>query len=558
MKSHFASKTLIALAVAIAAAAGYERLVYAQPIPPPASAGALPANITSGTPVAEVVKLAQAGVEASVIQTYIANCSTAFNLDADQIISLTDAGVSSDMVNAMINHDKNLATAMPQPVPSGPSSTDTVSSSPPSTDMTVDDFNNTLTPYGQWVQVDGYGRCWRPTVVVYDSTWQPYCDHGSWVYTDCGWYWNSDYSWGTTFHYGRWFHHDHYGWCWWPDNVWAPSWVTWRSSGGYCGWAPLPPYSVYQPGIGFVYRGANVSVGFDFGLAANCFTFVSVGHFCDPHPRNYCISHQQVTQIYNQTTIINNYNSHNHTIVNNGVSVTAIGAVSRHPIQPVSVGTLRNAGHQGWQGGNVNRNVNQTGIVSFGNTSPSNPGGTQSYHNANQFNGGERYNHSNNSNNSNSGNGAGTGHRPPFNPSTSPANHFNGTAPPGHSQQNPGPPSNPQNQRQQGFSEHNFNSLQAQNFPVQNHPRNNWLANDAGRGPSRSGMTAPSRQFTSPSVGAAVPIASSRPQHSEAHQNYVPSASRNFSPVAAAGPSSVKNVSPNAGSKSPNWLAQNH
>ena len=131
MKSHFASKTLIALAVAIAAAAGYERLVYAQPIPPPASAGALPANIPPGTPVAEVVKLAQAGVEASVIQTYIANCPSAFNLDADQIVSLTDAGVSSDMVNAMINHDKNLTAAMPQPVPSGPVPTDDVSSSPP-------------------------------------------------------------------------------------------------------------------------------------------------------------------------------------------------------------------------------------------------------------------------------------------------------------------------------------------------------------------------------------------------------------------------------------------
>ena len=32
-----------------------------------------------------------------------------------------------------------------------------------------------------------------------------------------------------------------YGWCWAPDTVWGPSWVTWRYSGDYCGWAPLPP-----------------------------------------------------------------------------------------------------------------------------------------------------------------------------------------------------------------------------------------------------------------------------------------------------------------------------
>ena len=60
--------------------------------------------------------------------------------------------------------------------------------------------------------------------------------------------------------------------------------------------------------------------------------------------------HQQVTQIYNQTTIINNYNSHNHTIVNNGVSVTVIGAAAHHPIQAVSVGTINNAERHGWRG----------------------------------------------------------------------------------------------------------------------------------------------------------------------------------------------------------------
>ena len=99
MTKHFASKTLIALAVAIAAAAGFENSVNAQPMPPPASGSALPDSIQPGTPVAQVFKLAQAGVDAAVVQNYIANCTTAFNLDADKIIALTDAGVTSDMVN---------------------------------------------------------------------------------------------------------------------------------------------------------------------------------------------------------------------------------------------------------------------------------------------------------------------------------------------------------------------------------------------------------------------------------------------------------------------------
>ena len=193
MKNYFPSKTVTALAVAIAVAAGYENLVNAQPIPPPATAGALPAGIQPGTPVAEVIKLAQAGVDAGVIQNYISNCPSAFNVNADEIIALTDAGVSSDMVNAMIVHDKAFLAALPTSTPPAPSNVPPPTQvagadySAPPAPVTQADFDNSLSPYGQWVQVEGYGRCWRPTAVVYDATWQPYCDRGRWVYTDCGW-----------------------------------------------------------------------------------------------------------------------------------------------------------------------------------------------------------------------------------------------------------------------------------------------------------------------------------------------------------------------------------
>jgi hypothetical protein len=175
-------------------------------------------------------------------------------------------------------------------------------------------------------------------VVVYNSGWQPYCDHGHWVYTDCGWYWSSDYSWGwAPFHYGRWFQHSRWGWCWTPDTVWGPSWVTWRYSNDYCGWAPLPPFAVYREGAGFFYRDLNVSFGFDFGLGINCFTFVPIGNFCDLHPRRFRVTPTQVTQIYNHTTVINNFNGYGRNLANRGIDPEHITAVTHTPIRPIAI-----------------------------------------------------------------------------------------------------------------------------------------------------------------------------------------------------------------------------
>ena len=90
-------------------------------------------------------------------------------------------------------------------------------------------FYNNLSPYGTWVSLEGYGWCWQPRAVVISHGWRPYCDGGHWVYTDAGWFWQSDYSWGwAPFHYGRWYQHPRCGWVWTPDRVWGPAWVTWR------------------------------------------------------------------------------------------------------------------------------------------------------------------------------------------------------------------------------------------------------------------------------------------------------------------------------------------
>lgn len=131
-------------------------------------------------------------------------------------------------------------------------------------------FDETLSPYGQWVDTGTGptdGRAWRPDPDVVGEDFQPYATGGHWVYSDWGWTWESDYAWGwAPFHYGRWALTPSWGWVWYPGAVWAPAWVDWRFGGGYIGWAPLPPvgfavvvqpwrpYWCFVPSNVFVYR----------------------------------------------------------------------------------------------------------------------------------------------------------------------------------------------------------------------------------------------------------------------------------------------------------------
>ena len=337
----------------------------------------VPSNIAPTSPLAQVVRLTQAGVDQSIIMVYVTNSSRTFNLDSDKIIYLSDLGLPADLVTAMMQRDQQLQQefafaqaeqqaqqaqqtqqAQTAPAPEAAPANTAEALTPPAP-VTVNYFNDTLSPYGSWVVVNDYGRCWRPTAVAYDPNWQPYCDRGHWVYTDCGWYWNSDYAWGATFHYGRWFRDASVGWCWYPDTVWAPSWVTWRYSNNYCGWAPLPPRTYCQTGVGIVYQGGGVSVGFSFGLGASCFTFVPTQDFCNSHPRNYCASPSQVTQIYNNTTVINNIRIHgsgnNQIIINNGIPVQNVAATTPTPIRPVPVHQIDRAFAHGGSGQSADR-----------------------------------------------------------------------------------------------------------------------------------------------------------------------------------------------------------
>ena len=100
-------------------------------------------------------------------------------------------------------------------------------------------FHDNLAPYGRWVTVGSYGRCWYPAGV--SAGWQPYTV-GHWGWGDYGWTWVSADPWGDwTYRYGTWTYQPPYGWVWVPGYTWAPAWVTWSYTNDYIGWAPIPP-----------------------------------------------------------------------------------------------------------------------------------------------------------------------------------------------------------------------------------------------------------------------------------------------------------------------------
>jgi hypothetical protein len=298
--------------------------------------------------VAEVIRLAQSGVGEEVVLAYVQNSDGGFDLSSDQILYLRDLGISSPVISAMLNRDAMVrnepssqpavppptAPTVPVEAPLTPLNATEIISPPPQ----VNYFYSSLSPYGSWVDLDGVGWCWQPTVVVVNRTWQPYCDSGHWVYTDAGWFWRSDYSWGwAPFHYGRWYNHPRCGWVWTPDRVWAPAWVVWRSGGDRCGWAPLPPRATFDVHAGWTFNGVRVRADFDFGLKPNNFTFVGLHNFNDRDIRHHRLPPTEVTKIYKNTTIVNNYTVNNTTIVNRGVPVERVASVARTPVRRATV-----------------------------------------------------------------------------------------------------------------------------------------------------------------------------------------------------------------------------
>jgi len=346
----------------------------------PAEMPKLPADLSPG--LGDVIKLTQSNVGDDVVVGYIKNSGNTYKPTADEILYLNDLGVSQEVINALMLNGKTgdgsaaMASTPPpdasQQIPTPPSNatlsspevptyavtqdaplggsapgpepgpvgspTTTVVEQTPPPEVTVNYFYDQLSPYGSWVDVEGYGRCWRPSVAVVNNGWRPYCDNGYWVNTDAGWYWRSYYSWGwAPFHYGRWCSTPRFGWCWVPDCTWGPAWVAWREHDRYCGWAALPPYAAWRPGVGIVWAGGHHGgVDWGFGLSFGAFTFVGYDHFTDHHPWRHQPPRNEVANIFNHSKVINNTVIVNKTtIINNGIPKERITQVTHKPVQTV-------------------------------------------------------------------------------------------------------------------------------------------------------------------------------------------------------------------------------
>lgn len=189
------------------------------------------------------------------------------------------------------------------------------------------DFYSELSPYGQWVQTPQYGQVWIPNA---GPGFQPYATNGHWVVTEYGNTWVSDYNWGwAPFHYGRWYQDPYRGWAWVPGLDWGPAWVSWRSGGGYYGWAPLGP-------------GAGLSV--NVNIPAPYWTFVPQAYITSPRVYSYYVARPRVVNIYQQTTIINNVYQVNNRSYAYGPRRDEIERVTR---QSVPVYRLENANRPG-------------------------------------------------------------------------------------------------------------------------------------------------------------------------------------------------------------------
>jgi Family of unknown function (DUF6600) len=132
-------------------------------------------------------------------------------------------------------------------------------------------YEESLAPYGGWVDDVTYGRAWRPAVEV---GWRPY-SVGHWDWSPWGWTWVSEEPWGWTYHYGRWVWLASGPWVWVPGVTWGPAWVEWYTGPGWIGWRPLPPFG---------YRGPSIQQ----------FIFIRDRDFCAPRLHGLFVDHHRL------------------------------------------------------------------------------------------------------------------------------------------------------------------------------------------------------------------------------------------------------------------------
>src|SRR5882762_8751638 len=201
------------------------------------------------------------------------------------------------------------------------------------TEVVVTTFHNDLAPHGVWVDIDGYGRCWKPNGTR--RGWRPYTI-GHWEWTASGWSWESDEAFGyATYHYGRWFVDARHGWVWLPGTTYAPAWVAWRSGGGYVGWAPLGP-TVSEAEV-------HVTEYHTRNIPAVQFTFVEEKKITDRKIHDRAVNVEKNVTIINKTTNITNINVENKVVVNKSLSVEQVEKVTGKKVKVAPVKEVTDA-----------------------------------------------------------------------------------------------------------------------------------------------------------------------------------------------------------------------
>ncbi len=195
--------------------------------------------------------------------------------------------------------------------------------------VSISVFHDDLAPYGDWVGVGSYGRCFVPRVA---AGWAPYVD-GEWVYTDYGWTWVSNDPFGDVpFHYGSWTWADPYGWVWVPGTVWAPAWVTWAYGDDYVGWAPIPP------SFGFTATGY---VGAPVVLPATRYVFVPTRQFVGVPVASIRLPAARNATIFARTVKTTDYRVTGGIVRTAGPPPARIERVAGTKIAPVSIDRVK-------------------------------------------------------------------------------------------------------------------------------------------------------------------------------------------------------------------------
>jgi len=193
-------------------------------------------------------------------------------------------------------------------------------------EVTFQEFYEQLAPYGQWIKDSQYRYIWVPEA---SPGFTPYLTNGYWLLTDYGWMWISNYDWGwAVFHYGRWDYNDSYGWFWVPENEWGPSWVTWRRSVGYYGWAPM------KPGTSL-----SLAIGNYNDVTSEHWVFIKERDIESRDIEQNHLRREDNYKIFDNSTVINKtfYDDKNHATYVSGPSRSRVQKITGRTIQPICV-----------------------------------------------------------------------------------------------------------------------------------------------------------------------------------------------------------------------------